>query len=454
MPYNRHSGRMENAKSTGHVPIAQSEFVKEQLRSFRVAAGAERPQVDNRLLTAAGALGEACADPMRWAISFDGSPQEVPVREQYPSTRIGYIQVAAVLVHLEEMFSQEIAQFVDPAVIHAATSEALHSIVLPSSNVCRNDMNSVRDSWRAEIFEVFRDYQVEETSLLEIFMRLVGFSDKGTGQDEVILARCSASETCDAKEIAVPTSGSNCSKCSGQIFPTDALRVHEEISEEHPNITALGRLMTVLEHITMVGYLHFLFQRQPRVLGTVAFVIDGPLALFGPQAWLHTPILAFIHDLRSKLEAQHLGPPVLVGLEKTGQFAEHAAAIGESIPRQTLMALPNNYIYSHILTFRPTASAEYGRDTYYGQKFFYRTAQGQMLTMTIPKPSGAIPDLHDTAHYPMLRDTLAFLDRIGTALYQDAVIPVALAHSFASIPLRTGSKVLKLLSQQFLSGAL
>ena len=93
---------------------------------------------------------------------------------------------------------------------------------------------------------------------------------------------------------------------------------------------------------------------------------------------------------------------------------------------------------------------KYGRDTYYGQKFFYRTAQGQMLTLTIPKPNRPITDPHNPAHYPMMRDTLAFLDRIGTALYQDAVIPVALAHSFASIPLRTGSKVLRLLSQEFL----
>ena len=75
-----------------------------------------------------------------------------------------------------------------------------------------------------------------------------------------------------------------------------------------------------------------------------------------------------------------------------------------------------------------------------------------MLTLTIPKPNQAILDAHNSAHYLMPRDSLAFLDRIGTALYQDAVIPVALAHSFASIPLRTGSKVLRLLSQQLLSG--
>lgn len=451
MPYNRQSGRMESARSTGHVPIAQSDFVRERLQNFRIAATGTRSTIDSGLMSHANTLGEASADPVRWAMSFDGSPQEVAVREEYPSTRIGYVQVAAVLVHLEEMLGQGAAHLVDPAVIRAASSEALHSIVLPSSNVCRQDMSSVRDSWRAEIFEIFRDYQVEETSLLDIFMRLVDFSDKRTNQGEVILARCSASEACNERDIAVPRMGINCAQCRGRVFPTDALRIHEEVTEEHPNITPLTRFMTVLEHITVVGYLHFLFQRQPRVLGSVAFVGDGPLALFGPQAWLHTPILAFIHDLHTKLAAQYMRLPVVVGLEKTGQFAEHAAAIGDSIPRQTLMTLPDSYIYGHILTFRGTPGTEYGRDTYYGRKFFYRTAQGQMLTLSVPKLGHAVVDPHNPAHYPMLRDTLAFLDRVGTALYQDAVIPVALAHSFASIPLRTGSKVLRLLSREFLN---
>lgn len=441
---------METARSTGHVPIAQNEFVKERLRSYRVAPTEPRPHVDAALLSAANTLGVPSPSPVRWAISFDGSPQEVPVRDEYPSTRIGYIQVAAVLVHLEEMFSQEAEHLVDPAVIRAASSEALHSIVLPSSNVCRNDMSTVRDSWRAEIFEIFRDYQVEETPLLAIFMRLVDFSSKRAGPSTVLISRCSASDACDAIDIPVPTSGVDCPRCGGRLFPTDSLRVHEEVTEEHANITALSRLMTVLEHITLVGYLHFLAERQPRVLGSVAFVGDGPLALFGPQAWLHTPILAFIHDLNRALTAQHLRPPVIVGLEKTGQFAEHAAAISESIPRQTLMTLPDSYIFRHVLTFRAAAGSEYGRDTYYGRKFFYRTAQGQMLTLTIPKPDQAVSNPHDPAHYPMLCDTLAFLDCIGTALYQDAVIPVALAHSFAAMPLRTGSKVLRLLSQEFL----
>lgn len=431
------------------MPIVENELVQERLRSFRVFTREVPAEISPDLLVDPQSLGSVTTTP-KWAMSFDGSPQEVAAREEYPSARIGYVQVAGVLVHLDELLGQERAHLVDPAVIQSATQEALHSMVLPGSNVCRQDMPTVKDSWRAEVYEIFRDYTVEETPLLDVFMLLIGFSDKNAPGGGVVLARCSAAENCSARNLIVPKEGTKCSSCNGLVFPTDALRVHEEVSEEHGNATSLGRLMTVLEHVTLVSYLHFLRQRQPRVLGSVAFILDGPLALFGPQAWLHTPILAFLNDLETSLVEKNLGCPVIVGIEKGGQFSDHASAIAERIPRRRLMRLDDAYIYKHILTFRASSDAAFGRDTYYGQKFFYRTIQGHMLTITIPKRKNPVTPPDDPKHYPILASALALLDRLGTSLYRDALIPVALAHSFASIPLRTGSKVLTLLSRELL----
>ncbi|GMV36940.1 MAG: hypothetical protein AMXMBFR61_14480 [Fimbriimonadales bacterium] len=448
MPYNRSTGRMERARSTGHVPIVQNELVQERLRSFRVLPQEVPVALDPELLVDATTLGPVTSTP-KWVMSFDGSPQEIAAREQYPSTRLGYVQVAGVLVHLEELLGQERAPLVDPAVIRSATHEALHSMALPGSNVCRQDMATVRDSWRREVFEIIRDYKVEDMPLLDVFMLLVRHSDKAA-KCGVVLARCPAHEACRARDIVVPLEGTKCPSCGGYVFPTDALRLHEEVSEEHSNATALGRLMTVLEHVILVSYLHYLFQRQPPVLGSVGFVLDGPLALFGPQAWLHKPLLAFLSALETSLVAKNLACPIIVGIEKSGQFAEHAAAIGGLIPVGRLMRLPDEYIYRHILTFRAPPGAPFGRDTYYGQKFFYKTSQAKMLTITIPKRScgGTPPD--DPNCYPILANSLALLDRLGTSLYEDALIPVALAHNFASIPLRTGTKVLTLMSREAL----
>ena len=455
MPYVDRRGRMERSRSTGHVPIVENELVKQRLREYRVSAEEPGRDIDASLLVTAESLGEP-GEPVKWVMAFDGSPQEVAVREEYPSSRIGYVQVAGVLVHLDELLGQRDAHLVDPSVVHQATHQALHSIVLPGSNVCRRDMATVRDSWRAEVYEIFRDHRVEDASLLEILMLLIGHSDKRSSTGGVVIARCPSRREypspidCPAVDIDVSDAGGTCPSCGCPVYPTDALRIHEEVSEEHSNATSLGRLMTVIEHITMVGYLHFLLRRRPGILGSVGLILDGPLALFGPQAWLHAAMMAFLNDMRNALRNQAMRWPVIVGIEKGGQFAEHGAAIAERIPRGCLMQLPDDYIYRHVLTFRPSPNSFFGRDTYYGQKFFYTTAQGHLLTISVPKPQGSLTEPHLADHYPGLPDTLTLLDRIGTTLYEDAVIPVALAHSFAAIPLRTGSKVLVLLSRELL----
>ena len=208
MPYYTDRGRMERSRSFGHVPIVQSPFVQERLRTYRFSLRKEiASQTAHSYLTPPFS-GSPSAD-VRWVIAFDGSSQEVEVREEFPSTRIGYIQVAGVLTDLRRMLSQDDERFVDPAVIHDAAQEALHSIVLPGSNVCRPDMPTVKDSWRAEVYEIFREYLIEDRSPLDVFMLLVDFSDKRSASG-VILARCSADEACSARDIEVPRDGRQC----------------------------------------------------------------------------------------------------------------------------------------------------------------------------------------------------------------------------------------------------
>src|SRR3989442_1741869 len=105
MPYSKKSGRMERARSIGHVPIVENQLVKERLRGFRIFTPEANPEIDSALLSQATTL-EMPGEQARWVMSFDGSLQEVAAREAHPSTRIGYVQVAGVLVHLEEMLNQ------------------------------------------------------------------------------------------------------------------------------------------------------------------------------------------------------------------------------------------------------------------------------------------------------------------------------------------------------------
>ncbi len=452
MPYKTARGDFEKARRLGHVPIVESAFVRAKLAKYRVFGTQSDVEFRDDLTVPADEIHRQQATP-RWTISFDGSLNEVATREEYPSTRVGYIQVAGVLVHLDELLSQSRERLVDPAAVKAATSQSLISVVLPSSNVCRDDQDTVRDSWRAEIFDLFDEYEIEDVPLLDVLIEVLASGARATPSGEVMLEQCSATKLCEGKNIAVSRDGASCPSCGRHLYPTDILRIHEEVSELNSNATALGRLMNVLEHVSLMCYLSFLFHRQPRILGNVAFVLDGPLATFGPPAPIKRSFQAYLRHIAHQLEQSNLALPVVFGVEKSGHFAEHAQEIVKFLPTRTLMRLPDDYIFQRVITSRAETVSSYGEDTYYGRKFFYKSASDQMLTITVPaydESKLAATSSDDPAAYATLSATLALLDEIGTKLYEDGLIPVALAHSYASIPLRTGSKVLTLLSRELL----
>jgi hypothetical protein len=134
------------------------------------------------------------------------------------------------------------------------------------------------------------------------------------------------------------------------------------------------------------------------------------------------PLLRRLQRVAAEQTGRSFGLPVLVGLEKAGGFAEHAAAIHEHVPRGSLMVLTEPYVQTYI-TFK---GSTHGEDTYYGRHFFYHSNNGSMFTMTVP-PLGrvdAVPTEEFAAEdNPALRATCDVLDRIGTRLCENATIP-------------------------------
>jgi hypothetical protein len=210
--------------------------------------------------------------------------------------------------------------------------------------------------------------------------------------------------------------------------------------------------MSIAERLISLALLDQLADRRPSALQQMTFVTDGPLALFGEVAPIKRPLLRRMQRLAEQLRAEGLGLPIIVGAEKGGMFAEHGNAIRDHVPEGQLMLLDDEYIQTYI-TFN---GSPHGRDTYYGRHFFYRAAAGQMYTITVP-PLGSIgAEPHgefEVADYPTLRATCSVLDSIGTRLYQDATIPVALAHKYAAYPLTTAGRVLKLHAEEHLDRA-
>jgi hypothetical protein len=98
-------------------------------------------------------------------------------------------------------------------------------------------------------------------------------------------------------------------------------------------------------------------------------------------------------------------------------------------------------IYDYVVTSRKSGQ-QFGEKTYYGTNFLYKTASDRIFATTIPRERRGGEITYDPTAYPTLRRTADLLEEIETALYENSLIPVALANQYASIPVKTGSKVL------------
>lgn len=450
MPYSTSTGRFERAPSTNARHIVENEAVKERLSEFaRRDPDPDEVPIEEHIKRRDEVTTEADAPEIENIITVDGSPREIEANEEYPSTRVGYLQLAAVLFDVEEMLNQQEKKFVDPDVAKKMSKTSRHSMVLPSSNITSPGMDSVPHSWRAEIFEIFTSHQVEDRPLIEYFATILTLSEKMNEDDDVVVARC-PNEDCDESDIAVPTDSSDtCPRCEATVFPTDVLRIHEKVRDLQNNEGALARFMGAVEHIIMASYLLYLRANAPEKLERTAFIYDGPLAMFEQTAWLHNPLLNVIDHVSKEQQSEGYFPPVIFGVEKSGQFADHAHRIKDEMPPSTVLGMDDDYIYDYVIASR-SSSSEYGSNTYYGQRFIYKSPAEQMFVLTVPKlPLDGLPK-HEPTAYPSLQrvfETIEVGSTSVTSMRENALLPIVLAHNEASIPMKTGSKVLTLFAR-------
>src|SRR5690606_38645666 len=97
-----------------------------------------------------------------------------------------------------------------------------------------------------------------------------------------------------------------------------------------------------------------------------------------------------------------------------------------------------------------TNARTYGKETYWGRKFIYRAKDGRVVVPTVMPRAGAPYDSNggqaEPEAYPTLTAILDVIDRTGSSMYIDGIIPVAAAHGKAAFPIGVGTDVLRLVA--------
>lgn len=402
-------------------------------------------------------------------IAIDGSPYEASKDDMLPSTKIGYVQVGCVLIDMARFDSLRLAdsQLVDPFRIARLQEDNRRLIFpLPSANMLLKGKESVRDSFRAVVDAHLHSEKTRfvpddpTTSLRTTLFHLAAQrpGQGGTGDPSVIsIHRC---PTCSKGPLLVDDSQETqaCPYCGAEVYPSDVLRLWEEVSDYQSNQVAITRFMNVVEHLLPVHYIRYLSGQSMPALSHLTFFVDGPLAIFGPAAWLHASIQRFLYCTNSRLTALELPHVLLIGLQKTGQVVDHVGLINRFIPHNRLLPIDDEYRYAYILAGREPSGNGFGSETYYGQDFVYKTPSGRFFVFAVPYPflnkeSGQIPFAAakvQTDRYVELPRALSLIRHFECDLYENAVIPTALAHRYTAISLEPGGRVLDLLTKDAL----
>jgi hypothetical protein len=144
---------------------------------------------------------------------------------------------------------------------------------------------------------------------------------------------------------------------------------------------------------------------------------------------------------------------IILGIEKTGTFVAHFEEIDRAeagdprfSPRSYFLPT-DRYIKERIIFSMSTK--RYGEDTYFGRKFFYKSAGGARIVANIPFLTDAQDTLasDDVTLYPQFPTVCRLLDKLVSARFPNALSPIVSAHAHAAIPLQLGAKVLQQLAR-------
>jgi hypothetical protein len=389
-----------------------------------------------------------------FVVAIDGSNAEVNVKNGYPGAKVGYCTVASVLLNVKEMDRLDEQRPVDPKEFRKTEEASTIDAALPGSNVVTRNHRSARDSFREALYEIFDDIVVDEddkTSLLDTYEALLVLKPQlGGGQlCPYDYDGCQLHLT-----VAAGVNSCGCSK-KYPIYSTDALRIHERFHDFGTNGEAHGEVMQVWERVLLIHLLRG-FERRDLLgqMAKIAFVLDGPLAVFGHPAWLSAAIKAELKRINQIIRKKSGQDLLLLGIEKSGTFVTHFEEIdvtetpGEALfPPGSYMLLADAYIKERVIFSDSTK--RYGQDTYFGRKFFYKTQSGARIVATLPFLDNTQDTLasDDVTPYPQFGLLCALLDKLASSRYPNSVSPLISAHSQAAIPLTLGTKVLEQLAR-------
>jgi hypothetical protein len=404
-----------------------------------------------------------------YIFTVDSSFMEIPVNEEIPTAKIGIINFGSSIINLKMKSNVYEEGFINPQKFNDIYNSSMFTFMCPTFNVTlKDDKNlSTLDCIRKEIYDFyymnkpFSDIRLINTLFNIMKSNMESFELKCT--NETCITQGMGTSTCSPRNNFklgdVGIEPFYCPYCGEIMYITDYLRLHEAVDIEFGNNTILTRFAQVTEHIININAIDSLLKhRSYDLLSRTAFIIDGPLAIYGEPAKLNRSILKYLHSV-SKIIDDGI---VYFGILKTGKLKDHFNLLlkklktdENEIPKNTFMLVDDNYRFKYVQK-APRENKYFGQEVLFGQDYLFYSKDQKRFVISILYPVESRDknfgeNVFNHKNYRNLQTILNLINNISIDLYEDAVLPVALAHKYAAISLNPGTNILEIFIRENLN---
>lgn len=436
MPYS--AGRTlpgERSSRLGHLEVIKSPLVRQLVDSFEAVASDSVEEVSWQ------PFPECNDNSLDIIFSVDGSIQVIE-DERPPHKALAFVKTSLVMLD-QEALSRIDKENPHPFALRDLMKDSAlyHATVFPLRHISVNGL-TLYDAVRKGIYESMKDASLDG-KIMET-LKWIAYEEWSPDFRQLPEFECPHSIRYDTPHNTTLEYGKEegtCQECGGDLYITDMLGFHLDMSETSASESVAKAYMDVVETLMLfMGIRHFWENTGRGTLKRCLFIKDGPLQVRAQYSKIVAPIRRF---LRYAYEQDY--PISIVGQEKTGIFVDHLSRVGAGAPSKSFFIPSHDYICEKIQS-RPRSGAPYGRDTNYGAKLFAVYNKNAQFVLNIPTYTSMADFVlnPDASKLLNLGKILNTLEGLISYRHENALLPVELAHSIASLSTYPSAKVLEL----------
>jgi hypothetical protein len=432
MAYTVNGYPVEFANKVGHVKLIQDPMIQGMVEAFEDS----NPLPPNAYPSITGRIELDGKSSITQVITIDGGHQAVPNIAR-PERQVGFIQVAVQMMKIETIDYLRKNPMADPREVQKILAQYIHHIlaILPIAGVGMRGL-SVKESLREAIHRFLSYYELYPALSFLVYRCWEETTTKSPFMD---CLQCGKSIVLPRNSLAF-----NCPHCGHEHKLSDYLGLCDQDAEDRSTVETVSNLRTALETLALFSLI-IKFRDQESIMSRTLFILDGPLILRAQLSKLVEPIRDLIDHQRASGKLLYM-----LGVEKSGEFRNFADSYSLSLSNPGDFFLPDTQFIVEEINGRSFAADSYRNRVNYGAKAVLRLGPHHVLAINIPTGQFILsPRVEDLVGFEASARCLAGL---LSYRYPNALIPVVLANTAASISNQPSGSILAQFVDRVLHG--